>query len=200
MRALVVMQRASMLALIGIVAGGVHSVVRPVTLTPAASIPVPIPDSTSTPGGGTTVPPPVASSDGSAKGAGLPTSATGTPAPLGLELTLAQSFDLYQKGAPFLDARTKQEFEEGHVEGAFHLSSEHFMGGATPDALNFLDPKAPVVVYCGGGQCDASKNLVILLQQAGFTQCHIMHDGYPGWLAAGHAVAKGAELGEAPKK
>ncbi len=68
-------------------------------------------------------------------------------------------------------------------------------GGKTPVALNFLDPAKPVVIYCGGGACDASHNVTALLQQLGFNQCHIMTDGYPGWNAADHPTGTDNPLG-----
>jgi rhodanese-related sulfurtransferase len=124
-------------------------------------------------------------------------SASNTPAttqaeaPLGVNITVAQAFALYQKGEIFLDSRRKDEYEAGHVDGSLHLSTEHFGRGATPVTIGSLDKARPVIVYCGGGACDASKNLVIMLQNFGFTRFHIMTDGFPAWQQAGHPVAIG---------
>ncbi len=113
-------------------------------------------------------------------------------AALGLDITIPQAFSLYQQGGiMFLDARRKDEFEAGHVDGALLLSTEHFGRGGVPATVGVLDKTQPVVVYCGGGACDASKNLVIMLQNFGFTRFHIMTDGFPAWQQAGHPVASG---------
>ncbi len=81
-----------------------------------------------------------------------------------------------------------EDYEAGHVLDAFQMSTEDFNGS---DVLNYLDKDGPVVVYCSGGQCDASKNLVKLLQLSGFKQARIMEDGYPAWSAAGYPAATG---------
>jgi rhodanese-related sulfurtransferase len=111
---------------------------------------------------------------------------------LGLDISIPQAFVLFQQGGiMFLDARRKDEFEAGHVDGALLLSTEHFGRGTIPATIGVLDKTQPVVIYCGGGACDASKNLVIMLQNFGFTRFHIMTDGFPAWQAAGHPVATG---------
>lgn len=125
----------------------------------------------------------------------------GTPAPaaaaLGLEISIAQAKALYDAKAPFVDARLADEYAAGHVADAYHLTADMLTSGKTPEVLSFLDPAAPVVIYCGGGACDASHNVTALLQQLGFTQCHIMTDGYPGWRDAGHPTSTDNPLGAA---
>lgn len=123
------------------------------------------------------------------------TDATLPAAPLGLEISIAQAKALFDAGTPFVDARVREEYDQAHVAGAFHLTADMLTSGKTPDVLNFLDPSKPVVIYCGGGACDASHNVTALLQQLGFTQCHVMTDGYPGWSAAGHATSTDNPLG-----
>mgnify|MGYP005846621299 CR=1 FL=1 len=173
------LQRAMSLAFLGVVAGAAHSIITPVMLRPAPPAPWPMP---------------APASDASSNGptANAPTNpAASTPEPLGLEIGLEPAFAFFTAGAPFVDARLLHEFEAGHVEGAFWMPAETFMNGRIPDAVNFMDRAAPVVVYCGGGQCDASHNVVVLLQQLGFTRCHVMKDGYKAWQDAGHPVATG---------
>ena len=127
-----------------------------------------------------------------ASGAGAPAVAAAPAAVLGLEISIPQAFVLFQQGGIiFLDARRKDEFEAGHVDGALLLSTEHFGRGTIPATIGVLEKSQPVVIYCGGGACDASKNLVIMLQNFGFTRFHIMTDGFPAWQAAGHPVATG---------
>ena len=167
--------RAAILLFVGVGAGAAHSALRPVQLRPDAPLPTPLdPVATPMPGG-------VAASGDAGSG----------EAALGLDITIAQAAALFDKGVAFVDARHLAEFEGGHVENAFLMAAEDFSGGGTPVALGLLDPAAPLVVYCGGGDCDASKNLVLLLQQAGFRRAHIMTDGFPAWAAAGHPVATG---------
>lgn len=182
--------RLAILTLIGVGAGTVHSYIRPVVVRPKAPPPpvsITVPE---TPGGQASTP----DTNPGASSAAAPIT---PPAPqgLGLEISVAQAFDLYQQGRPFLDSRNLADYTKSHVEGAFWLPAEAFSGGKVPAALNYLDPSLEVVIYCSGGHCDASHNLAILLQQAGFARCHIMTDGLPGWVSAGHAVAAGAPEG-----
>lgn len=168
---LTLVQRACTLALIGVIAGVAHSWATPIRLNPAAPASAPE-HAQSAPAGGA--------------GPGV----ASVPA-LGLDISVDQSWELFQQGAPFVDARLLEEFEAGHVEGAFWLPSAEFMNGHSPEALTLMDKASPLVVYCGGGLCDASKNTVVLLQQAGFTRCHIMTEGYPAWVSAGRPVGTG---------
>ncbi len=108
---------------------------------------------------------------------------------LGVRITLDQARRLYDSGdADFIDAREPHEFQPGHIPGAYNLTQADFLGGKTPEALEFLDPARRVVIYCGGGECHASENVAILLQQAGFTSIHIMEAGFPMWVEAGYEV------------
>lgn len=159
------------LAFLGLAMGALHSAFRPLQLAPAD--------------------PAAVAPTGDGGHSSARTSPTpGTEAP-GLNISIEQAAAMYGRGVPFVDARHVEEYEAGHVTNAFWMPSEEFLNGKIPDTLNYLDRESPVVVYCGGGMCDASKNLVVLLQQLGFKRCHIMHDGYPEWAKAGHPTATG---------
>jgi rhodanese-related sulfurtransferase len=117
----------------------------------------------------------------------------GDPAPaashaLGLEITIEQAKALFDQGVVFIDARIDSEYAVDRVEGAIHLTSAMFGGSEPPQALAILDPAMPVVIYCTGGDCDASHAVGIRLQQSGYEKIHIMVDGLPAWKAAGHPV------------
>lgn len=107
---------------------------------------------------------------------------------------LAEAKRLYDSlEADFIDAREPAQFHPGHIPGAFNLTQADFLGSITPEALEYLDPTRPVVIYCDGGDCHASENVAILLQQAGFTSISIMTDGFPAWVAAGYEVESSPE-------
>lgn len=95
--------------------------------------------------------------------------------------------------AMFIDTRLHREYEAGHIPGAFWLPADLFSRGRTPEAVNFLDQDFPVVLYCGGGDCDASKNTALLLENYGFTRLHIYTDGIPAWIQAGHPTDTGPD-------
>lgn len=113
---------------------------------------------------------------------------------LGVRISLAQAKALYDSlGADFIDAREAHEFGPGHIPGAYNLTQGQFAGSTTPEVIEIMDPTRPVVIYCGGGNCHASENVAILLQQSGFTSIHIMVDGFPAWVAAGYEVEASAD-------
>lgn len=89
------------------------------------------------------------------------------------------------KGAQLLDVRTKEEWDEGHLEGATRVNVTE--DGFLAKAKAVLDPKKEVVVYCrsGGRSATAAKQL----RAAGFT-VHDMAGGIDAWKAAGKAVGK----------
>lgn len=192
---LTLVQRACTLALVGVLAGAVHSALeKPLQLAPAPPAPPmagPPPPATKTgvTGGHDAVLP--GEKVRGEKPPGETPIATAFPAALGLDITIDQGWELYQTGTPFVDARGLDEYVAGHIDIAFWMPTEEFMSGHTPAALPLLDPQSEVVVYCDGGLCDASKNVVVLLQQAGFTRCHILTDGYPAWAKAKRPTAVG---------
>ena len=126
--------------------------------------------------------------------ASQPSTPPQSPAPadekLGYEISVAQAHSLFELGITFLDARHEEDFEKGHVQGAIRIAADEFAARAA-EIMPLLP--GPVVIYCSGGQCDASHNLAKLLVEAKFTQVHIMTDGFPGWEHAGFPTAKGAK-------
>lgn len=177
--------RAGVIVGLGLVAGTAHSWITPVTLrleNPALNSPV------------------SARADVSgeaAPGEAAPGEAAG--ATLGAHITLAQAKSLFDEGTIFVDAREDHErVEQGTIQNSVHLTSSMVASGQGADAMAILDPSQPVVIFCGGGTCDASENLAILLRQAGYTRLHIFHDGFPAWRDAGFPVEPVGPAGGAP--
>lgn len=93
--------------------------------------------------------------------------------------------------ALFIDARPVEEYEAGHVPGAFNVPPSKISGISA--LLDFMGPGDRIVVYCEGGSCDASHLVAIRLEDLGITTVYIDVDGYPGWTAAGHETADGPD-------
>jgi rhodanese-related sulfurtransferase len=176
--------RMCTVAMAGVVIGSAHSLMVPIRLTPEA-------------------PPPLTSGTAAVAGTTVPVAAAGAVTPAGsgavaapatvntLDITLAQARELYQSGVMFADARSLDEYTAGHVEGAVHLPLDAFSGGVRPVALDALDPAQKVVIYCGGGDCHASHDVVIRLNALGYKLCYVMKEGFPAWQGAGYEVAQG---------
>ncbi|MEM7623245.1 MAG: rhodanese-like domain-containing protein, partial [Planctomycetota bacterium] len=98
---------------------------------------------------------------------------------------------------PFLDARLLGEFEESRVPGAMHVTPAALssQSDAALDAVDLLFPDAPVVIYCYGGDCEASEDVAILLENIfGFTDVRIMVDSFESWQDAGFPIESGPPM------
>jgi rhodanese-related sulfurtransferase len=92
---------------------------------------------------------------------------------------------LYARGVPFIDARRTADYEMGHIRGA---RSMPVWESDLDDRLKAiyeegLDPEAPLVVYCSGGNCEDSHMLSQRLWGLGFNNVLVYKDGYPDWVA-----------------
>lgn len=105
-------------------------------------------------------------------------------------ITIEQAAALYDQQAFFVDARRKEVYVEGHVANAFRADMASFKD-STPGWVSALPKDMLLVVYCNGGDCDESEHVAQLLNASGFSAVYIMHDGYPGWKAAGLPVETG---------
>lgn len=89
----------------------------------------------------------------------------------------------------FLDARSREDFDAEHVWGAYHISPESFFDGTLPEDVEFWQRSTPLVVYCTGGNCEASHLVrVRLTEQKFFERVYIMHEGFSAWKDAGLPV------------
>ncbi len=115
------------------------------------------------------------------------------PVPEGT-LTLRQAYKLWEDGAYFIDARHEHEFEEGHIQYSAWLASSLFDTDSDRafSIANSMPPESTVVIYCVGGECDASHNVARRLAQIGFTDLRIMGVGYTDWVAAGFPTEEGS--------
>jgi rhodanese-related sulfurtransferase len=94
---------------------------------------------------------------------------------------------LMNQGALVLDIRKPDEFAQGHVNGAKHLSSDQILTAGE----NFKRFKEkPVVVYCDSGSLAAAA--VRQLNEQGFTKAFTLRGGFSGWRAENLPVVKAA--------
>lgn len=86
----------------------------------------------------------------------------------------------------FLDAREADKFAESHIPGAFNLTPDSFFNDTLPEGVGFWPKDSLIVVYCSGGECDASHLVQArLMQEKAFTSVFIIQAGLPGWQSAG---------------
>ena len=136
--------------------------------------------------------------------AGVPGSTTepeATPMPVAAPdqpwyyINTAEALAFFETGeAIFVDARLRREFVAGHIEGAYFLPASEFNARAGEVFLNQVGPAQLVIIYCGGGECDASQNTANRIAAAGWTNYRIYHDGYDAWTTAGGLTNDGPDL------
>jgi len=95
--------------------------------------------------------------------------------------------------AILLDTRSPAEFEAGHIPGARHLEGPAAGHVAAVERLVNGDKNKPLVLYCNGPYCQASRRLADQLVADGFTDVRRYQLGIPIWRALGGPVA--IELG-----
>lgn len=133
-----------------------------------------------------------------------PPVAAGTPAPAPDLPAIPDSRDPFEVGldvvqkfhaagaALFLDARSAQEYAEGHIAGAVNLPFDDVF--KNPALAKAVEAKGRVLItYCGGGDCDLSRSLAFSLIDSGFRKVLVFKDGLPAWVSAGASVRKGAQ-------
>jgi rhodanese-related sulfurtransferase len=149
-------------------------------------------------------PPPAASAPPATATPTTPPAATTTPAatkvvlphipdtrdPMEVQIATVKKF--YDAGAAVVvDARTREEFAEKHIAGAYNLPYDDTFKDPTLVPAFKPQPK-PVIVYCGGGDCELSKNLAYALIESGHKKVLVYMGGFPEWEKAGYPVATGA--------
>jgi rhodanese-related sulfurtransferase len=101
-------------------------------------------------------------------------------APAADEIEVAAAVRL--DAALWVDARPAERFAADHVPGAIPLDERSYDQGFARFAEAW-DPGRPVVVYCDGGGCDASRHLAERLRaDTGSADIHVLHGGWPAWL------------------
>lgn len=116
-----------------------------------------------------------------------PESQNGTTVVLQREITLDQARMLFENGlADFVDSRPKEDYEKGHILGAYNVAPTSFDIG-TPPVIDFFEEDRRVVVYCTGGDCHDSHIVVQKMMETRpeLVLLHVFTDGYPAWTEAG---------------
>jgi len=105
-------------------------------------------------------------------------------------ITLREAKTLHDEGAYFVDARLEHEFDESHIPYAMFLPAQRIRTRDGLDELSTIPPDITIVVYCVGGECDASHNTMMAMLNSGlgFTDIRIMGRGFIDWVEAGLPV------------
>jgi rhodanese-related sulfurtransferase len=118
----------------------------------------------------------------------------------GLQLAdLKKASDLFhdaryqQGGVLFVDARDEQNYQAGHIPGAYMLNwfhPENYLGTVLP----LCNVAQQIVVYCSGGDCELSQSTAMLLRdsQVAKEKLFVYAGGITEWTNHGLPI----EIGE----
>jgi rhodanese-related sulfurtransferase len=97
--------------------------------------------------------------------------------PKAIKINLAYKF--FNDGEKFIDARSAEEFSEGHIKGAVNIpfyESEKYL-----NVINSLDKNKIIVTYCSSHECDISTLSGDELYKMGFKKVYVFVDGWKEW-------------------
>lgn len=97
------------------------------------------------------------------------------------------------RSAIVLDTRSRAEFDAGHIPGAVVLDAPADQQIAAVTKLTASDKTKPLVLYCNGPYCQASRRLADRLTDAGFTSVRRYQLGIPVWRALGGPTVIGLD-------
>jgi rhodanese-related sulfurtransferase len=103
-------------------------------------------------------------------------------------VSLAEAKALWRKDSTvFLDVRSRQDYDFGHIRGALSLPWEEFQQ-RFPGVKPRLREADAIVVYCKSVDCGKSLWAAIRLRAAGLGQVLIYPDGWYQWTDHGLSV------------
>lgn len=125
-----------------------------------------------------------------------PASVSKTPTNLALDqmprlslLGAKSRFD--QKNSVFLDARSPEEYAEGHIPGALEFYADDFEKFAPLVLPQLKDKNQELIAYCHGSSCELSLHLANALIDQGYTNVKVFFGGWPEWKKANYPIDKG---------
>lgn len=87
----------------------------------------------------------------------------------------------------FIDARTSEQYDEGHIRGSISMPVGQF-DAVIETLFEKYPPTTPMLTYCTGRECRDSHELAQMLLDAGYENVKVFIDGYPAWKAKGYPV------------
>ena len=89
-----------------------------------------------------------------------------------------------QRGCVLLDARTEQEYLDGHIPGAV-LFDYYELGRYIQEVLPSISTDQEIIIYCTGPECDDSELLSRELYILGYRNLYVFKGGYEAWIDRG---------------
>ena len=106
-------------------------------------------------------------------------------------ITLEQAYTLFNKGVKFVDSRDEADYLAGHIINSINIPFDDFDNHK--QKLEMLSKEKPMVIYCGGTDCDLSILLGNLLFEQGSKQVYVFFGGLFDLLSANCPVENPTE-------
>ena len=108
-----------------------------------------------------------------------------------LEISLAEATNLFNKGdAVFIDARSRAEYDAGHIKGAKSLPYKE-ADWKFVEAMAGVSEDSAVITYCDEETCELSMELAVFLRNAGYKNVKVLSNGWSAWKQNGLPVDTG---------
>lgn len=108
-----------------------------------------------------------------------------------LVIPLEQARKMFEHDrALFIDARPRNEYAQGHIQGALSLpwqELDHYL----PEIAEHLETDKIIVAYCDGETCDLSHLLALFFKDMGFEDVRVLVNGWSIWQEAGLPTQNG---------
>jgi len=117
-----------------------------------------------------------------------------------LIIDLEQTKLLWDEGeCIFVDARSPEEYEAGHIPGAINWPLDAF-DEYHEKYRDIISPDDCIVVYCEDESCDFSADLADSLVWEYFQKVYRFKNGIDEWLSAINPLVEGPDPGEKPEQ
>jgi rhodanese-related sulfurtransferase len=107
-----------------------------------------------------------------------------------LIISLSEAAKLFtEEAAVFIDARSDEDFREGHIQGAKSLPwqdvDQRFI-----EIAEDISPDVTIITYCDGETCKLSHDLALFLIDMGFKDVRVLVNGWSVWQETNLSIEK----------
>lgn len=95
-----------------------------------------------------------------------------------------------KKPMVLIDARTKDEYQEAHIDGAISMPEKTFDENI---AMLPADKNALLVLYCNGVKCGKSRKTAAKAGAKGYTNILVYGEGFPVWEEKSYKIVPGPD-------
>lgn len=101
-------------------------------------------------------------------------------------ISTEQAAELYQKQATFIDVRSRDKWQWGHIQGASHFGLRSTF--ALLRHPGFIERGRPVVIYSNGSHTMRSALAAYMAASWGYEKIYYYRDGFFAWQAQDYPI------------